>query len=342
MGGKLAVFAALLCLFIASFALYTARQWRARAQWVAVQGEILRVEPSGWWDEAAQVNRRLRYVYTVGGVVYQGERFHIKEDSLNDLPRYLKKLRPHQPVEIWINPEKPEEAALNREYLRDGFLLLTVCAGFIALAAAMLVKEREWDRLAQRMDKGLPEGYRGESPLPSSPLIKEDGGALILDTGMSVFWSMGIPFLIVCFAGVAWLALTTETLNPGWGLSAYFLRTGGVWLAGGALAAAVRYGVRHRLVIDPGRGEIREHKEVFGAVWERAESFANVAEIRLVQDTWRPDNPLRYWLFYVQTRPNTSWHILHRHRDAQPSRGKYLEALKARMDWLIFRGGRTA
>ncbi len=335
-GGKLVVFSVLLCILIASVASYTVRQWNARKTWVRVEGRVVRVEPAGWWDEASGKDLYVLYAFDWRGKPVQGSRFHIKEDSINDVGRHLASLRAGSPVAVFVDPADPSRAVLNVDYIRDGFLLVLVSVGFLAATAAMVAKERGWARLVAAMARDLPaSGYEGETPLPPSRVLRDEGGVLWLNTGMSVFWTMGIPFLLVSFAGLAWMALSTQTLNPGWGLLDYGSRMAGTWGLGAVLGILLRLGVRHELWVDGTKREIRERRRLLGAESSRREMFSRVEEVRLYRDVWRADNPLRYWLLYIQDRSHHSWHVLHRHRDEQPSAHAYLAAIKARMDHLF-------
>ncbi len=300
-----------------------------------VSGVLLEVSRSGDWEEEAAKNVYVVYSYEVNGRTYTSNRYHLKEDSLSGIGSHVSGLRPHQRVDVYVKPGEPKTAVLNVQYIRDGFLFGIIILGFVVATATMLYKEKRWNRLTEDMVEALPDGYDGRTALPSSKLVRDKGGVLWLNTGMSVFWSFGAPFLVICFAGVGVLMLITDTLNPAMGLEDYLLAVCGVWAAGVAVGLAFTFGTAHEMEIHANDREVREHTRMFGPRKTRTAPFSEFVEVILKRDVWRPDNPLRNWLFYLHQKGNRSWHILHRHRDIQPSSFAYLDRVKRRVEHVV-------
>ena len=312
--------------------------WQIRHNWTRVTGEVVKASSRGWWDEAAQQRYYLSYQYQVDKNTYTGSRFHIKNGSIKRFTHLIRHFKPGDPIPVWYQPDDPSMAVISTEYLRDSFALIMVFTGFLFMAGTMIFKENAWEKQVRNLTAHLPEGYRGEKTLPGSGIVRDDGKTLTLDTGMSIYWARGIPFLIICFVALLPLVLFSDEINPGWSLASYLSIAGGAWVVGVIAGAVVSAGFRKTLVVDAVQKTVTETSRTLFSSTVSAVRFSDVRELKLHRDQWHVTNTLKNWILYLHTRENRSIFVCFRHRDRQPAHPAYLSLLKTRMEALIFGG----
>jgi len=312
--------------------------WQIRHTWPRVTGEVVKISSRGWWDEAAQQRFYLTYQYQVNKKTFTGSRFHIKDGSIKRFTHLIRHYKPGDPISVWYQPDDPSVAVINTEYLRDSFGLIMVFTGFLFLAGTMIFKENAWEKQVRNLTASLPEGYRGGKPLPGSGILRDDGKTLTLDTGMSIYWARGVPFLIICFVALLPFVLFLDEINPGWSLACYLSIVGGAGAAGVIAGGLVSAGFKKTLVVDAALKTVTETSRTLFSNTVSAVRFSDVRELKLHRDQWHVTNTLKNWILYLHTRENRSIFVCFRHRDRQPAHQAYLSLLKTRMETLIFGG----
>lgn len=314
----------------------TFKLWQIRQNWSSVTGTVVKTEPRGWWDDQEEWRYYLKYEYAVQGKTYTGTRLHLKEKSLKRFTYLIRHFKKGDPITVWYQPDDPAQAVINTEYLRDSFALIMVFAGFLFMAGTMILKEKQWQRLTDRMTALVPDNYKGNQPLPESNILTDRNGVLQLNTGMSVFWSRGVPFLFLAFIALFIMMLSTSEINPGWTLSHYLTMVGASWGAGLAAGFLVKALHRKKLEINASQKMIREISFVFFKRDTSEFKFSDMMELKLHRDQWHITNTLRNWILYLHTRSRQSIFVCFRHRDIQPAHKKYLETIKTRIEFLVF------
>ncbi|NWH05406.1 DUF3592 domain-containing protein [Desulfobacter latus] len=313
--------------------------WQIRTAWIQTSGQVVKTSKKGWWDDDIGGRYYLQYQYEAGDRTYTGVRFHIKEDSIKRYTYLIRKYKKGDVIPVWYNPHKPEEAVINTDYLRNAFALMTVLAGFIFMAATMIRKENIWMRLTQHMDEALPRTYGGDSPLPESAIIKDNGNILRLNTGMSVFWRFGVPFLFFSFVTLACHILFLDELNPTMDLMDYSTITAVSWLISLGCGVFITAGFSTMLIVDSTAKKLIETRKRFFNTSTAEYGFSQAGRVMLHRERWRETYTLRNWTLYIEKTPSPSIFVSFRHRDIQPAGETYLGHLKKRLDYLIF-GGR--
>lgn len=308
-----------------------------RKTWKPVQGQVARVDPNGWWDDDANQRYYLEYRYAVDGKTYTGVRYHVQERSLKTYAGIEYRYRTGDAITVYVDPDDPGQAVLDVSYLRDSFLALAVLGGFLVLAGTLFVKERDERRRAG----AVAASDEGRAPLPDLPGVSDRPEALRLDTGMSLFWRVGMPFVIVCFAGIAPGLFLLEETHPSWGLGRYLGMVLAIWIAAAAAGVAVTRCFSFTLVVDRVKKEIREEIRLCFFQKSVAYGFSRISELRLYREKWRQDNPLRNWIMFVQTDSGRSVTVSRGFRDFQPADSVYLGAVKRRIEHLVFNGANT-
>jgi len=318
----------------------------ARSQWKQSEGSISRVSAEGWTDQKKKMKYYLSYEYEAGGLRFIGSRYNPAEDSLKSLMK-LKSYRElaasakeGDRVTVYYDPMHPEDAVLNTDFLRVDFLFSYLVLGFIVMTVTMVVKEANLRKYTEALAAGVPGGeagkYNGEGLLPSiDGILKDDKQKLVLNTGMTSFWSFGLPFFATTFIGAMYMTIYWSEMNPGWSLVAYMSVTAALLLmniSSGLLAGRFR----HMLEIDSSTREVRETSYSFFRKNIRKYGFADIDNLRLYQEKWQSTNTMRQWTMYMQTKGKKSLFISYRHRDIQPASSVYLGILKKRIDYMIF------
>ncbi len=307
------------------------QQCAVNQNWAITEGEVTRVSQDGWWNEKENRRYYLDYAYEVQGQTYEGYRYHLREKSLKGYGGIQYQYQVGDSIVVHFDPANPGSAVLNTEYLRDWFVSIIVLVGILVLSGMVFLKESN----DQRVVAEVSASYDGSSPLPSIGGVKDGGGLLQLNTGMSLFWSMGIPFLGGCFIGITPLLFLTQEVNPGWGVEQYGAMGCGVWAGAFALGLVFNMGSSYTLEVDSLKQEIREIRRLgFGKSTETL-PFDQVAELRLYREAWRHTNPLRNWILFVQGASGKSMTISRGYRDFQAAHEAYLGAVKARIEYLL-------
>lgn len=334
LSGVFKVFGVLMALILISTFYHTFRLWQVRQTWKMVKGQVVRKTDRGWWDEERQKRYYVAYAYEVDGKRHTATRFHLKEDSLKGYGDLRSLYREGDPIFVYYNPEHPEASVLSVAYLRNGFVFITLVIGFLVLAGTHILKETRWQRQTDTLLAGVPRDDNGRHPLPPSPILTDSGLVLRLDTGLSGFWTLGIPFLGMSMLGVALMVVFLPEINPGWSLKPYAAFVLITWGAG-LLVAGFMKRFKHGLEVDGEKREIRETNETPFGGGGTPYGFSQVQELRLYREKWRHDNPLRNWILYIQLKSRKSLPISLRHRDLQPGQPRYLDLVKKRIEYLV-------
>lgn len=315
-----------------------AQLWKIRHHWPTVTGAVTRTAPRGWWDEEAQWRYYLAYQYQVGETSYTGTRFHINERSIKKFTYLINNFKKGDPITVWYHPENPELAVINADYLRDRMALVIVLVGFLFWTGTMILKEKRWQRQVMALTAVISADYKGRQPLPSSSILKDAANMLSLNTGLSVFWSRGIPFLLFSFLSLFFMMLFLNEINPGWTLTDYLPIMIVSWLISFIAGFFVEKGFKKTLVIDAAEKKIKETSCTFFKTSLSVHDFSDIRELKLHRDQWHVTNTLKNWILYLHTKKQQSIFISFRHRDIQPAHKTYLETIKTRIEFLIFGG----
>lgn len=307
-------------------------QYRVQKTWLPVQAEVVRVDINGWWDEAAGQRYYLEYRYSVDGRSYTGMRYHIKERSLKTYGDIEYRYKRGDAITVYYDPRDPGQAVLNTAYLRDEFVAVTILAGFLVLAATVFIKEKRERRLVNF----VKNTGGGKTELPDLPGIEDRQGVLRLNTGMSLFWRVGMPFVIVCFVGTAPGLFFLEEINPAWGIDRYMMMVSAVWLGGAIAGVLMTQCFSFTLFVDTVKKEIREEIRFCFFSKSGVYAFSQISEVRLYREKWRRENPLRNWILFIQTISGKSLTISRGFRDVQPAHSEYLGAVKKRIEQRVF------
>ncbi len=322
-------------LIFAILAFQTMTIWKVRHLWTSVTGVVVKASAKGWWDEENRWRYYLEYQYKAGDRTYTNTQFHLRERSIKRYTYFIRGLKEGDAITVWYHPDKPELSVINTAYVRDGFALMTVFAGFLFLAGTMIFKEMRWQRQTRAMEAALPDGYTGQQPLPASTVLNDENGVLRLNTGMSVFWYCGVPFFGFSFSGLLVMMIFLDELNPGWSLLNYSAIMGGAWTISFLAGFIVKNGFKKSLEIDARQKKITEDSMTFFKSTISSYSFSDIRELKLHRDQWHVTNTLKNWILYFQTQTSQSIFICFRHRDIQPAHQPYLERLKKRIEYLI-------
>ncbi len=336
LSGKFALVGVLFLLVIVSIIFHLIKMDRICRTWPQVTGIVTKASSRGWWDEKQQLRHYLAYAYEAGGQRYENTRFHIKQDSIQQYKRLITGLKKGDTLTVWYNPEKPEESVINVAYLRNGFVMLIVFAGFVVLSGTMIFKEYQWKKQVQHLAGVLGEDYNGKTPLPPSAVVTDQNNVVRLNTGMSVFWNFGIPFLFVSFTGIAPMLLLLDEINPDWSLSSYLKVVALCWALGAGAGVVVQKGFRDSLEIDGRLKQIRAVSLRFFRSSTRVYRFSEIVQVKMEREKWRFNNPLRNWMLYMQIQSKPTLFVCYRHRDIQPSSESYLAIVKKRLEHMIF------
>ncbi|WP_300461115.1 DUF3592 domain-containing protein [Desulfobacula sp.] len=323
-------------IIVVSIFFQTLTLWKISQTWPVTTGIVTRTASKGWWDEERERRYYLEYEYTVGEKTYTNVQFHFKERSIKKYKYLIRKYKKGDPIPVWVNPESPDQAVINTAYPRDGFALLVVLTGFLMMMGTMILKETRWQRQTQALTAALPKDYQGDQPLPASGILTDSGGVVRLNTGMSIFWSFGIPFVCFSFLSLLFMMIFLNELNPGWSLLDYSSIMAGSWgasLVGGFL---IKIGFRKTLEINADQKMITETSATFFKQTSRKYAFSDIQELLLERETWRKTNTLKNWILYLHTQSRQSIFVSFRHRDIQPSDEAYLGCVKQRLETLIF------
>ena len=326
-------------------------------RWPSVAGLVTRAEKQGWWDE--KVGRRfyLTYQYEVNDKTYTSSALHLEEASLKRLSALRPKVKAGDSVQVWYNPEKPEQAVLNTELPRDPFGLMLVVGGFVFMAVTMVVKERRWDRVVEQVSQALPKEYRGERPLPESDIVQDSGAVLRLQTGLSVFWRIGMPFAITSFVGMFVMMVTQEEINPGWTMAAYLGFNASFWALGLIVGFLFSAGCSTTLEVNAKTQTVTETATRFFRKQILTYRFSDISQVSLSRDGWSETNTQKGWKLALQAQNQhveakglqrlipqealryTPLFVSVRGRDTQPADQAYLEVIRKRLEFLIFGKG---
>jgi len=304
--------------------------------WLPVQAEVARVDINGWWNEAAGQRYYLEYRYSVNGRTHTGVRYHIKERSLKTYAGIEYQYKKGDAITVYYDPRDPGQAVLSTAYLRDEFAAMIILGGFLVLAGTVFIKETRERKLVN----AIKNADDGKTALPDLPVIEDRQGILRLNTGMSLFWRVGMPFVVTCFAGTAPVLFLLEEINPGWGIERYMMMVSAVWIAGAIAGLLMTWGFSFALFVDRVKKEIREEIRFCFSLKSGVVAFSQISELRLYREKWRQDNPLRNWILFIQTTSGKSLTISRGFRDVQPADSIYLGAVKMRIEQLVF-GSRT-
>lgn len=329
-------FGAVLGIILAVIIFQTMTIWKIQQFWPATTGVVVKTSSKGWWNEHKQHRYYLEYQYTIGEKKFTNVQFHIKEGSIKKYKYLIQDFRKQDPIQVWVNPENPDQAVINTDYLRNGFALMIVITGFLVMAGTMIVKEKIWQQQTRNLKMALPMDYKGTQPLPSSGILSDKKGILTLNTGMSVFWSFGIPFLFFSFVSLFLMIRFLNEINPGWALSDYagvMVLSFGACMIGGGF---VNKGFKNTLEINADKKKIKQTSVVLFKPKTIVYDFSDVHELKLHQDTWRASNTLKNWILYIPIRSRQSLFVSFRHRDIQPANENYLNTVKQRIEYLIF------
>ncbi len=318
----------------------TIQLWKIRHSWISTTGIVVKTASRGWWDEKKQWRYYLKYQYKVKGKKYTNVRFHIKERSIKKYTYLLRNLRKGDPIKVWYNPKYPDQAVINTDYLRNGFILIALFTGFIVMAGTMILKENRWKRQSLNLTAAAGPNYNGEKPLMSSEILNDQGNILTFDTGMSVFWSFGIPFFFFSFLSVFFMLISLKEINPGWTFLNYWSLIALGWAGSLIGSFFIKKGFAHTLEINAIDKIIKEISVQFFRPIETKYNFSDIHEVKLYKDVWRPTNFLRNWILFLHTRSHKSLFISFRHRDIQPALSDYLDLVKRRIEYLVFEGGK--
>jgi hypothetical protein len=321
---------------VVSILFQTLTLWKISHTWTETTGVVTRTASKGWWDEEKERRYYLEYQYTVGEKTYTNVRFHFKERTIKKYKHLIRDFKKRDPITVWVNPESPDQAVINTAYLRDGFALLVVLTGFLMMIGTMILKENRWQRQTQMLTAALPNDYQGTQALPASGILTDSGGIVRLNTGMSIFWSFGIPFVCFSFLSLLFMMIFLNELNPGWSLLDYSSVIAGSWGASLVVGFFVKTGFRKTLEINADQKMITETSATFFKQTTRVYAFSDIQELKLERETWRTANTLQNWILYLHTRSRQSIFVSFRHRDIQPSDETYLGCIKQRLETIIF------
>jgi len=125
--------------FLFQTAVPTWQDWRAMQGWQSASAQLLSVSGS-----ENQTNARYRYDFD--GATYEGERVYVAafNDNIGSyhtelLGRLKRYERTHEPVQIWVNPQDPTQAVIDRDMRWGLFALMTVfCSVFILIGLGIM------------------------------------------------------------------------------------------------------------------------------------------------------------------------------------------------------------
>jgi uncharacterized protein DUF3592 len=136
--------------------------------WVKIRAEVT-------WAELARSSRpQGGYHYELGGQEYEGNRLGFANVALGivdewpaDMYAYLSLARSEKrPIMVWMNPDNPQDAVVDRE-LHGGtvllllpFTLLCYAAAFLALRAAWRVGSDAPEREPRKVDAGMLNAFQ--------------------------------------------------------------------------------------------------------------------------------------------------------------------------------------
>lgn len=336
LSGKFALVGVLFLLVVVSIVVHIVELERIRNTWPRISGVVTKVSSKGWWDEKEQIRNYLAYAYEVGATQYENTRFHIKQDSIQRYKHLIMDYKKGDPITVWYNPDKPEDSVINVAFLRNSFVMFLGFAGFVVLSGTMVAKEYQWKKQVQSFIGLLDKDYDGTTPLPRSAVIADHDNVLKINTGMSVFWNFGVPFLFASFLGVGFMLLTLQEINSHLSLFNYLNVMVLFWILGITAGVVMKKGFKNFLDIDVPKGEIRNVFVSFFRPATEVYRFSDIVDIKMEREKWRYNNPLRNWIFYLTTRSNRALFVCYRHRDIQPSSEIYLTTVKKRLERMIF------
>ncbi len=313
----------------------TVQLWQIRHYWPITHGVVVKVSTRGWWNEKRHRRYYLKYQYEVSGKKYVGERFHIKEKSIKRYTYLIRHFRKNDQIQVWYDPEKPNQAVINTDYLMNSFALIIVFTGFLIMVLTMILKEKLWLKRTHALVEAVYVDYNGVQPLPSSRIINDRGDILKLNTGMSVFWSFGVPFLFFSFVSLFFMMVFLNEINPGWLLSDYLIIVVSSFACSIVFGFFVTSGFKKVLEINKPSKKIKEISKSLFKRSEKIHDFSDIKELSLHRDTWRKTNSLKSWIFYIRTISGQPLYISFRHRDIQPAYESYLGILKERIKYLV-------
>jgi hypothetical protein len=305
-------------------------------------GIVTKVSREGWRDEKRKMRYYLEYEYEANGILHRNVRYLPGEDSLKGLmgiKEYrdlVSSSKEGNRLGLYYDPSRPEVAYLSLDYLRNDFLFSGLVIGFLVMVGTMVQKESHWKRVIRRVSATVSEHDAGKQALPPiNELVKDSGRSLNLETSMSVFWYLGIPFFAASLGGAASMASFVNAVNPGWSLSHYIAIVGAIWGTGLAAGLIVRK-CRHRLEIDAERREVREIRtRLFGKKTAKHD-FAQIESIALYLQKGALTRGIPQWVMYLQMKEGGPLFISYRHRDKQPADPIYLGIVKRRIEQLVF------
>ena len=125
--------------FLFQTAVPTWQDWRAMQGWQSAYAQLVSVSGS-----ENQTNARYRYDFD--GVTYEGERVYVPafNDNIGSyhtklLGRLQRHERAHEPVQVWVNPQDPTQAVIDRDMRWGLFALMTVfCSVFILIGLGVM------------------------------------------------------------------------------------------------------------------------------------------------------------------------------------------------------------
>ncbi len=144
-----------------SVLLYRAQQWHGVTATIksAVQGTL--PEDDGEGHSTRDLKEELEYFYDFGGSQYTAQQFSAFESW--NVDSNLRALNPGAKTEVYVNPDRPSEAILQRD-LRSGFAIVLV----LTLLAVLWLG---WALLAILRDEKFTRGFLGHTMVFVSALI---------------------------------------------------------------------------------------------------------------------------------------------------------------------------
>ncbi len=146
------VFAGAGTFFIWQTSIPTYLNWQEMRQWQPAEAELLKVGGS-------QSNTTALYRYDHHGFIYSGSRVYVADfnDSIGSYQQKLKQklnrsLASNAPIPIWINPDNPAEAIIDKEMRWGLFSLMSIfCSIFIVIGLTV-----SWFSLKARTKSSIP------------------------------------------------------------------------------------------------------------------------------------------------------------------------------------------
>lgn len=125
--------------FLTQTAVPTWQDWRAMRSWQSAYAQLLSVSGS-----ENQTNARYRYEF--GGATHEGERVYVAafKDNIGSYhTRLLGRLKrhesAHEPVRVWVNPQDPTQAVIDRDMRWGLFALMAgFCSVFILIGLGVM------------------------------------------------------------------------------------------------------------------------------------------------------------------------------------------------------------